>query len=312
MNNPKVFIGSSSEGIPQANHVKKKLESIGTVELWSNTFEPNVSAFDNLLNNADQYDFAIMILTADDMRLSRENIDIIGRDNVIFEFGLFLGRLERHRTYLLIENGIEPPSDWKGITLPPFDANEESPTASLLEVCDTLTQIIKERYRQSQFGFLPSTALALGYFENFLKPLVHHISSFLPHFKHGDSTYENVLIHIYIPDDLTERIEPFARQYKWCPTEIKRPGLSRDFPLHVVMNTTGPNDLILVDLPTTLNTAALVIDKYVNQRSLGPSERKTQLLQKEFKNFTATLTNLIEADAFTKNMVFITHSPELR
>lgn len=313
MKNLKIFIGSSMEGLVQARHVKMLLEGIGDIDLWDETFVPNKSAYDTLLNNVDHYDFAIMILTADDLRLSRERIELSGRDNVVFEFGLFLGRLERKRAFLLRDSAVGIPSDWKGITLAPFDvdkASPEEPTKTLTKACEELRVLMQEFLESPQVGFLPSTALAIGYFENFLKPLANHISATLPEFEHGDCVYSRVKINVYIPKNLNDQIEPIAREKNWCPTTVIRSGVSRCFSLHVKMNFGSPDVLYLVDLPYTLSTSAMVIDKFLMPEGLGRSTRKAQLQSKELNNFSDTLRVLVQEDSITNNLCEITFERE--
>jgi predicted nucleotide-binding protein len=67
---------------------------------------------------ADQSDFAIVVLTADDMTTKRGQTYAVPRDNVIFELGFFMGRLGLERTYMVYSRDHSPtlPSDLAGIT----------------------------------------------------------------------------------------------------------------------------------------------------------------------------------------------------
>ena len=38
------------------------------------------------------------------------------RDNVVFELGLFMGKLDRNRTFALVADGVDLPSDFHGVT----------------------------------------------------------------------------------------------------------------------------------------------------------------------------------------------------
>ena len=66
----------------------------------------------------EQCDFAIAIAHGDDTTTSRGNKWPAPRDNVIFELGLFMGKLGRHRAILMEPRGegVKLPSDMAGIT----------------------------------------------------------------------------------------------------------------------------------------------------------------------------------------------------
>ena len=62
--------------------------------------------------------FAIAVLTPDDVgALASEpnNLKSRARQNVIFEFGYFMGRLGRARVCAIIADGVEIPSDYDGV-----------------------------------------------------------------------------------------------------------------------------------------------------------------------------------------------------
>lgn len=62
---------------------------------------------------------AVVIFTGDDegkpRAASNTGMEIRARQNVIFEFGYFCGKLDRRRTIALIESGVQWPSDMDGI-----------------------------------------------------------------------------------------------------------------------------------------------------------------------------------------------------
>lgn len=114
---PRIFIGSSSEGLSIANRLSDRITGV-TVSLWNkNVFGPSESNIEALVEQAKSCDFAILVLTPDDWVKSRGKLKIAPRDNVIFELGLFMGAIGRSRTYLLTTtNTMKLPSDLDGIT----------------------------------------------------------------------------------------------------------------------------------------------------------------------------------------------------
>lgn len=116
---PTVFIGSSSEGTEVARNLQAELEATRHCEVvrWDHgVFEPSGNAIDSLVREARRVDFAVLVATPDDMVESRGETHGAARDNVIFEFGLFVGALGKTRTYLLTTDDIKLPSDWQGLT----------------------------------------------------------------------------------------------------------------------------------------------------------------------------------------------------
>jgi hypothetical protein len=116
---PLVFVGSSTEGLPVAEALSELLGHEAEVVLWSQgTFKLSRAIMEDLEHELDRSDFAIMALTADDLTTSRDQAHAAPRDNVLFELGLFMGRLGRDRCYFIHEatHPIKLPSDLLGIT----------------------------------------------------------------------------------------------------------------------------------------------------------------------------------------------------
>ncbi len=118
---PAVFIGSSSEGLSIAECLHRSLRRGSIVpRLWSDgVFECSQTAIEDLTKTAAESDFAILVLTKDDLTTSRAAKKHSPRDNVVFELGLFMGSLTRSRTYILAPTGldIKIPTDLLGLNL---------------------------------------------------------------------------------------------------------------------------------------------------------------------------------------------------
>lgn len=69
--------------------------------------------------------YAIVLLTADDTGGSKQSNEVRdrARQNVIFEFGYFCGKLGRQRTVALYEPGVEIPSDLQGFVYVKLDSD---------------------------------------------------------------------------------------------------------------------------------------------------------------------------------------------
>ena len=74
-------------------------------------------------DNAD-VEFAVVLLTPDDvgsLHGEESNLKSRARQNVIFEFGYFIGRLGRQRVCSLTKGNVEIPSDYAGVLYIPLD-----------------------------------------------------------------------------------------------------------------------------------------------------------------------------------------------
>lgn len=97
---PSVFVGSSSEGLEFARAVRSLLESDSEVTVWrEGAFRVGGTYIDTLAALLPRFDFAVLVLTPDDIVVSRDKEHFGPRDNVVFELGLFMGRLGRARTF---------------------------------------------------------------------------------------------------------------------------------------------------------------------------------------------------------------------
>lgn len=123
----RLFIGSSAEGLPVAYNLQAVLEQrdICEPDVWTqNVFAASGYALDSLLQHAASMDFAVLVASPDDVKVSRGEESPSARDNVLLEFGLFAGALGRERTFILPTGNLRLPSDTLGLTLLTFRPRE--------------------------------------------------------------------------------------------------------------------------------------------------------------------------------------------
>ena len=71
--------------------------------------------------------FAVVLLTPDDVGSFQDdntNLRPRARQNVIFEFGYFIGKLDRKRVCALVKGDVEKPSDYDGVLYIPLDNSD--------------------------------------------------------------------------------------------------------------------------------------------------------------------------------------------
>jgi predicted nucleotide-binding protein len=118
-NRPRVFIASSVEGLPIASAIALDMQYAADVTIWNQgVFPLSASTLVALDAAADQSDFAVVVLTADDVTMKRGREYPTPRDNVLFELGFFMGRLGVERTFMVYSRDEPPslPTDLAGVT----------------------------------------------------------------------------------------------------------------------------------------------------------------------------------------------------
>lgn len=301
-----VFIGGSSEALDYAEKVKLVLEASGEIKctIWNDgIFEFNQTFFRALTQACYSFDFGILIASKDDIALIRNNVKDIPRDNVILEYGLFLGVLSNNRTFLVQEKGTNLPTDLLGYSTPQFkkDFNEKDWSS----FGEKLTQEIKKQFKKSEIQALPSTALAIGYFTSFLKPASHYTylqvdaKSLL---NTNDVEHANRKIQVVLPSKLSDNISAKATKYyndkKYTLDSICDP--CRPFPIRFYTNS---ENLVLVDMPTALNAIRPSVNLLVPDTGLGINETKQLIERRELENFKKTLEYLIDQDDYARSLV---------
>ena len=145
---PKVFIGCSVPGLDVAGALQALLEHSANCQIWNQgLMRLSTTTLDSLLAALQDSEFAIFALTADDKTEQRDRFGMTPRDNVIFELGLFLGRLGPGRTFMVRPRGVELllPTDLLGVEPADYDPGDD-----LLSALGTAAYRIKRAIAQAQ------------------------------------------------------------------------------------------------------------------------------------------------------------------
>lgn len=148
---PPLFIASSSESIEIAYAVQANLETDFEITIWhQGVIKPSSYPLDSLSSFINEVSYGVFILGKDDLALSRGEVNWIPRDNVIFELGLFVGRLGYPNAFLFVPRSVEKfklPSDLQGLTLCTYDTDRRdgNTPAAITSACNSMREAIKKR-----------------------------------------------------------------------------------------------------------------------------------------------------------------------
>jgi predicted nucleotide-binding protein len=146
----RLFVISSTEALGVARAIQNAFEHDPfQVTVWTDgVFRASWYPVERLEQQLADSDFAIAIASPDDVVESRGKSAPTARDNVIFEIGLFIGRLGRKRSFLVEPRGgddVRLPSDLSGITTISYKVGPASDLAAAIgPACNSMRDIIRD------------------------------------------------------------------------------------------------------------------------------------------------------------------------
>ena len=147
MSKSSIFIGSSTEGLEIARAIQFQLSDDTEATIWTEGFfELGRATLETLVNSIERFDFAIIVLTPDDLILSKNASSMRPRDNVMFELGLFMGRLGRSRTFMISDSQktMKLPSDLAGVTIATYDSTIANKVTAVGPACYLIRNTVKD------------------------------------------------------------------------------------------------------------------------------------------------------------------------
>ena len=144
---PRIFVGSSSEGLDVANKLQELLSGEFSVVVWNQgtVFGLGTSTLEALEAAVLEFHHAVFVFTADDQLTIRGELKPVARDNVLFELGMFIGKLGRKKAFVVHpgNKGVSLPSDLAGITTAPYDPKERNLAAALGPVATRIRTAVR-------------------------------------------------------------------------------------------------------------------------------------------------------------------------
>lgn len=114
---PTIFFGSSCEAANKMDEVAAIVATQGCTTLKWNSPNAAENTIDNLISVTENVDAAIFIFNVDDITwYDKKPASGTVRNNVLFEYGLFMGALGKTKVAIMYNKDPHIPSDLNGIT----------------------------------------------------------------------------------------------------------------------------------------------------------------------------------------------------
>lgn len=278
--------------------------------LWENgTFRINSNTLDSLMKSTLSCDFGLMIGTKDDEVRVGSEIKLQASENVIFELGLFMGRVGLTHSAFLVEKELKLMSDVDGITVQFFDKSVDSDY-------ENAVKRIGEYFQNSpklSVNFFPSATLAATYYRNLIFPVCQYVTrnnGFEITDESGSITkYKDCSIKIMIPEelnyDLNLQFQKIKNKQEYQDVSFPYEGRKRFIHLEA---KTKDDKLIFIDLPTILSGINYSIEHLLPDEFREHDQEYKDLLSRELIRFEETLLNLIKKDGFTDMVEVVPYS----
>ncbi|GAA4470077.1 hypothetical protein GCM10023093_30580 [Nemorincola caseinilytica] len=328
----KVFIGSSLESLFIAKAIRDRLDDDLVVKVWDTAFSHGDFFLETLYKELFLTDFGLFIIAPDDRIFRRRKKEYTTRDNVVFELGLFIGALGLKKAYFVLvdikKNGKEMkialPSDLGGINRISMKLelaadhtllDTEQNKLALAMTAERIKKDLLYINGHISLNLLPSTSLAIGYFENFILKACKELST-EKNFEFDGSTYDLTKdifdFNVVIPDNGSDMghsaYRRFVNRCALKQIDVRSKDSARTFPFFINIDMNNGR-VQLFDLPTTLraswDTIRMIMPKNTTENELKELEIK------EIANFTRTLRHLLshpDHAEFRDNVKLITVS----
>jgi hypothetical protein len=302
MQKPKLFIGSSSEGLPLARKAEAKLSDKFEVTIWDEkmvekaVFNLNKSFFYALLTASLKFDYGLLIGTPDDKVNMRNKEVMAPRDNVLFEFGLFMGRLGSNKCAFLVDEELNVLSDLKGISMETYDSKDVD---SFDKAVDRIGAFFLHN-DQPDINFFPSTTLASVYFENFLRPVCSVIKG-NNGFQTKEKLYGKCMVNIIIPEvitaDVNQQFDEIKPLFNTKTEVFQYKGRPRSVAVDVLQDA---DHLEIIDFPTILAGINYAIENLLPDDFKMKTKDFADIRARELKRFCDALMSLCKENNYDK------------
>jgi hypothetical protein len=167
----KGIVISSAEGLAFAEFIKSRLTDFIIITVFETPFKYDISPLDSLIETAKSVDFAIFIFSPDDLVTVRGRNYQSARDNIIFEFGVYISLLGRMNVFAVMprSNDFRIPSDLQGINFASYDPTQiESIDPVLKHIKKSISSFDKNEKQQIEKNKSETTGISSSEWHVFL------------------------------------------------------------------------------------------------------------------------------------------------
>lgn len=308
----RLFIGSSSEELKLAEKAKLILSADFDVTIWNekvwdtSVFKINQNFLSDLLKATLQFDFGILLGTNDDKVKFRGKVMLQPRDNVLFELGLFTGRLGTSKCAFIVDKKIKLPSDFGGLSLATFEK-------SSIESFENAIKQVRDLFKSSseeEINFFPSATLASVYLENLIVPTCRYLIENCGYELDGIK-YKKCKLHIIVPDRINEDVnlqfEKLKSSIVTKNVSFKYAGRPRNISIDTQIND---ETLVFIDFPTIITGINYAISNLLPNDFNRLSPDYDSILERELRRFITTLKKLLIKHGFDE-MVLVKRETDI-
>jgi predicted nucleotide-binding protein len=135
-------------GLDPARAIQEELQHDLDCTVWNQgIFQPGKTPIEALTKALNEHDFAVFIFVPEDVVTLKGKSSETVRDNVLFELGLFIGKLGRERTFFVVPQGEEQmhiATDLAGITPANYNPNNKNWQAAVSSACFHIRTRVRE------------------------------------------------------------------------------------------------------------------------------------------------------------------------
>ncbi len=187
--------------------------------------------------------------------------------------------------------------------MPEFIKND---TASIKQACKEISVKITQHYKTGHLSLYPTTALAIGYYKNFVADLVASMQ-IADDLEIEGVKYNDFKLKVVIPDNLKGRVKEkaglFYKRHGYVENSLKT--AIRKHPIWFQLDPKEAPSAIMYDMPSTLTGIDDAIELKLEKSYKGRTKLQEIIEQRELNNFRKVLQIMLDTSPFAQVTVEI-------